>query len=63
MVHALGMVTGLGLDILTFSLVQWLNDFNDETKVRARDIECSLWYRNTAAFMGAFYRKYFHVEM
>jgi hypothetical protein len=35
MVHALGLMTGFSLDILTFSIVQWLNDFSDEKKVRS----------------------------
>jgi hypothetical protein len=63
MINALGLMTGLSLDILTYSIVQWLNDFNDETKIRPRDIECSPWFKNMGLFLSAFYRKYYHVEM
>ena len=40
-----------------------MNDFNEEKKIRARDIECSLWFKNVGSFLGAFYRKYYSVEM
>lgn len=39
MIHALGLVSGPTLDILVFSIVQWINDFTDEKKIKPKDIE------------------------
>lgn len=29
-------------------MIQWLCDFNDESKVRDKDIECRYWFKNIA---------------
>jgi activator of 2-hydroxyglutaryl-CoA dehydratase len=63
MIHALGLVSGSTLDILVFSIVQWINDFVDEKKIKPKDIEYTQWFKNIALFMASFYKKYFNVEM
>lgn len=61
MVHALGLSTPLSQDILVFSFVQWLSDFEDESKIRDKDIEVTLWYKNLCYFLATFFRKNYNV--
>lgn len=63
MVHALGLQSPLSADLLVFSFVQWLCDFEDESKIRDKDIECAFWYKNLGYFLASYFRKYYHVEM
>ena len=62
-VHAFGLITYLSLDILIFTIVQWLSDFTEESKTKNKDIECTLWFKNIALFIACVFRKYFTVDM
>ncbi|CAD8184298.1 unnamed protein product [Paramecium octaurelia] len=62
-VHTLGLATPLSLDILQFIMIQWLCDFNDESKVRDKDIECRYWFKNIAQFIASVLRKYYTIDM
>jgi len=62
-VHALGLLTPMSLDVMMFAFVQWLCDFADESKIKEKDIDCKFWFKNAAYFLAACLRKYYNVDM